>query len=216
MQAEITPISTQISAVVVRSMIEDNRRVKRGDLLAQLDDRTYIIALHKATAPLAQRRTALTNAQETYAMQQSAIGAFSSDVNAASAMLAYARQHARLIGMLQQRHYVSQGDLNTANLHVAEAKYRQAAANLQTKRDRPRVIHNGISQCQASVAQAQTDVKQARLTLSETRIRAPADGVISNRSVRPGMTVHAGQAIASIVFNSAPRVSANFKETQKA
>ena len=91
-QADITNVSARISAVVVNSMIRDNHRVNKGDLLAQLDDREFVVALQKAEATLAQSRAALTNAQASYQMQKSAIDEFRSDVNSAAATLQYAHQ----------------------------------------------------------------------------------------------------------------------------
>lgn len=75
-QADITNVSARISAVVVNSMIRDNHRVNKGDLLAQLDDREFVVALQKAEATLAQSRAALTNAQASYQMQKVLLTSF--------------------------------------------------------------------------------------------------------------------------------------------
>ncbi|WP_231604046.1 HlyD family secretion protein [Brenneria goodwinii] len=217
-QADITNISARVSAVVVNSMIQDNHPVQKGDLLAQLDDREFVVALQKAAATLAQSRAALTNAQATYQMQISTIDEFRSDVASAAASLQYARQQYLRFQILQKKNYVSQGDMDNAlsGYKVAEAKYNQAQASLKTQSDKLKVQQSEIEQNKANVEQAQANLEQAKLILSYTRIIAPIDGVISNRSLQVGMMVQAGQSIASIVSGNAPWISANFKETQKA
>ncbi|MEX3174919.1 HlyD family secretion protein [Serratia quinivorans] len=217
-QTDITNISARISAVVVNSNIQDNHRVKKGDLLAQLDDREFVVSMQKAAATLAQSQAALTNAQASYQMQKSAIEEYRSNVSSAAASLQYTRQQYLRFQILEKKHYVSQGDMDnaTSSYKVAEAKYNQAQASLRTQSDKLSVQQSEIEQSRANVEQAQANLDQAKLTLSYTRIIAPIDGVISNRSLQVGMMVQAGQAIASIVSGKTPWISANFKETQKA
>lgn len=218
LQADITHISPRISAVVVSSTIQDNHRVKKGEVLAQLDDREFVVAVKKADATLAQSRAALTNAQAGYQMQISTIDEYRSDVSSAAASLYNARQQYLRFQSLQKKNYVAQGDMDnaTSSYKVAEAKYTQAQARLKTQSDKLAVQQSAIEQNKANVNQAQANLEQARLTLSYTRIVAPIDGVISNRSLQVGMMVQAGQAIASIVSSNTPWINANFKETQMA
>ena len=55
---------------------------------------------------------------------------------------------------------------------------------------------------------------QARLNLERTVVRAPADGVVSRRTVEVGQVVQPGQAMMSITSLHDVWVTANFKETQ--
>jgi membrane fusion protein, multidrug efflux system len=68
----------------------------------------------------------------------------------------------------------------------------------------------------AKIAEAQAAVEEARLQLSYTELRAPADGYVSQKSVEPGQLVQPGQALMVVVSLTGTYVDANFKETQLA
>jgi membrane fusion protein (multidrug efflux system) len=57
-------------------------------------------------------------------------------------------------------------------------------------------------------------LRTARLQLSYTRIAAPVDGQVSQKSVEPGQYLQPGQALMAIVSIKQAWVVANFKETQ--
>jgi len=57
---------------------------------------------------------------------------------------------------------------------------------------------------------------QAALNLSYTRITAPADGVVSKKTVEVGQLVQPGQPLMSLVPLGDVWVTANLKETQTA
>src|SRR5208282_1098313 len=59
-----------------------------------------------------------------------------------------------------------------------------------------------------------TALAKAERDLSFTVIRAPVDGVFSNRAVQTGDYVQTGQRIASLVPLNGVYIDANFKETQ--
>jgi membrane fusion protein, multidrug efflux system len=71
-----------------------------------------------------------------------------------------------------------------------------------------------VSAAQAQVAQKRADVDYAKLQLSYVTMTAPADGVISKKSVEVGQYVQAGQPLMAIVEDHEVWVVANFKETQ--
>jgi membrane fusion protein (multidrug efflux system) len=78
------------------------------------------------------------------------------------------------------------------------------------------VLDAQIAQAEAAVAQAEADLTRARLDLGYTEIRAPIDGFIANRAVRPGAFVSAGSYLLSVVPARGLWVDANFKEDQLA
>jgi membrane fusion protein (multidrug efflux system) len=60
----------------------------------------------------------------------------------------------------------------------------------------------------------QAQLEQAKLNLEYAVIRAPADGVLGNRKVEPGMVIKPIQMITTFVSLSDRWIVANFKETQ--
>ena len=57
-------------------------------------------------------------------------------------------------------------------------------------------------------------IAQAEINLGYTTLRAPVNGMVSERSMEPGQTVSHGQALMAIVPLEDVWVTANFKESQ--
>jgi membrane fusion protein (multidrug efflux system) len=69
-------------------------------------------------------------------------------------------------------------------------------------------------QALAQVQQAQAQLDQAQLNLGYTKIVAPADGIITRKSVEVDQNVSSGQNLLTLVSLEDIWVTANFKETQ--
>ncbi|CAM3861138.1 HlyD family secretion protein [Vibrio sp. Of14-4] len=217
-QTDITHVSSRIDAEVVKIFIHDNQRVKKGDVLALLDDRELIIKKQLAEANLAQSRAEQSNADAAFQMQKSTIEEYQSKVISAKAKYQYSLEQYKRFQALEKQNYISKGERdNSASAYkVDEAAYYEAQASLKTQQDKLSVLKSEIEQANAMVIQAEASLSQAKLELGYTRILAPIDGVISNRNLQVGMMVQQGQSMVSIVSDRIPWVLANFKETQKA
>ena len=66
----------------------------------------------------------------------------------------------------------------------------------------------------AKVQLSQAAVERARLDLQYTVVRAPADGIVSRKSVELGQVIAPGQQLMTLVPLNDLWVVANFKETQ--
>lgn len=213
---DITHISARINGQLMYSFIQDNHKVRRGQLLAILDDRAGKTDQLKAEANVAQMSAALANARASYQMQKSTIDEYRSNLRSAQASEKYAWQQIRRYRQLSRHHYASQEEVDNAgaSYNVAVAKVAQAQSALRSQQARLQVLQTVIEQADANLKQAQAGLDEAKLKLSWSRILAPIDGLIGNRSAQPGMQVQAGQTIASIVSGHRPWIIANFKETQ--
>ena len=101
--------------------------------------------------------------------------------------------------------------IGAAQGQVREAQGRLAAANTA-----PQQIASSEAQAQtasASLEQLRAAVAQAELELSYTKLYAPDDGRVTNKSVEPGALVQSGQPLMAIVPGDV-WVTANFKENQ--
>src|ERR1044072_8470988 len=101
--------------------------------------------------------------------------------------------------------------ISGAQAQVREAQGRLAAANTA-----PQQIASSQAQAQtasASLEQLRAAVAQAELELSYTKIYAPDDGRVTNKSVEEGALVQSGQQLMAIVPGDV-WVTANFKENQ--
>ena len=102
-------------------------------------------------------------------------------------------------------------------VRVAHERETQAFAQLkyaQTAPEQVKVQNARARQAGAQVEQAQAQLDQAKLNLSYTKIIAPADGIITRKSVEIDQNVSAGQNLLTLVSLQDIWVTANFKETQ--
>jgi membrane fusion protein (multidrug efflux system) len=131
-----------------------------------------------------------------------------------------------------------QFDAAVAAADAAQADLAAAQASMAAAQDGVRVAHERETQAQAmqkyaqtapqqvaaqdarakqaeaQVEQAQAQLDQAKLNLSYTKIVAPADGIITRKSVEIDQNVAAGQNLLTLVSLEDLWVTANFKETQ--
>ena len=122
--------------------------------------------------------------------------------NVAAAVLQAARAAA-----IAAREEVSQAH---ARLAVKRAQLRAA----QTAPQQVAVSRSRAESAKAAVQTALAAVEQARLNLEYTRIVAPVDGIVGQKSVEVGENVQPGQALMAVVPINDLYVTANFKETQ--
>ena len=102
-------------------------------------------------------------------------------------------------------------------VRVAHERETQAEAMLNYAKTAPQQVeaqNAKAKQAEAQVQQAQAQLDQAQLNLSYTKIVAPADGIITRKSVEIDQNVTAGQNLLTLVSLQDIWVTANFKETQ--
>jgi membrane fusion protein (multidrug efflux system) len=104
-----------------------------------------------------------------------------------------------------------------AAILVAEAAIDKQKGKLEdalTGPDQVRVAEAKLELARAGVLAARAQLELARLELDYCTITAPADGVISKRSVEVGQYLQPGQPFLAVVPLDDTWVVANFKETQ--
>ena len=126
---------------------------------------------------------------------------------------------------------IAAADAAKAALADAKASQQAAADGVRVARDREaqsqalyRFAQTGpqqvaaqtarARQADAQVKQAQAQLDQARLNLSYTKIVAPADGIVTRKSVEINQNVSVGQNLLTLVSLDDLWITANFKETQ--
>src|SRR4029077_7542778 len=99
----------------------------------------------------------------------------------------------------------------------AQEKHRQAEANwrnAQTAPQQMRAIRSRAESARADALRKKADLDQAQLNLLYTKVIAPVEGVVSDRTVEVGQNVSPGQELMKIVPLNDVWITANFKETQ--
>jgi membrane fusion protein (multidrug efflux system) len=99
----------------------------------------------------------------------------------------------------------------------ARARVRQAEAQLENARVSPKQVATAqehVHNTQAAIKRAKAGLESAQISLADTAIVAPVEGLIARRTVQPGQNVSPGQELLDLVPLHQIWVTANFKETQ--
>jgi membrane fusion protein, multidrug efflux system len=113
----------------------------------------------------------------------------------------------------------SSADAYAAQVKQAQSKLDQAQADLRTARTAPQTMRFTRARAlsaQANAEQKKAQLDQAELNLQYTKVIAPVNGAVSNRTVEVGQNVQPGQEMMKIIPLDVGDiwVTANFKETQ--
>lgn len=214
--ADYSVVAPKAAGLIDQVAVQDNQAVKAGQLLAHIDDRDYRTAVAVADAALAAARARLTDLAAELDRQQPVIRQTDATLQADQAALDFAQDNA-----VRYRRLSSGGAGTVEQRQQADTRLLQARASLQhdkavnhAARQQVIVLKAEQGQAEAGVEQAQAALDQARLDLSYTRIVAPVDGVVGERSVRVGNYVHVGTPLLAVVPVQAAYVVANYQETQ--
>jgi membrane fusion protein, multidrug efflux system len=99
----------------------------------------------------------------------------------------------------------------------AKGKLVQAEANYRYAQTAPRQMEISKAKAESALAQAQRTkaaLDQAELNLKYTKVVAPVNGIVSNRTVEVGQNVAPGQELMKVINLDDIWITANFKETQ--
>ncbi|MGY5956968.1 HlyD family secretion protein [Kosakonia sp. BK9b] len=214
-RGQTTFISPQVNGYITEVPLQDFARVKKGDLIMQIDDRIYRQRVHQAQATLAMKQAALENnlqqrksAEAVIARNEAALASAKAQNLKSQADLKRAKELAAdgSLSVRERDAALATAAQNSANIAQAQATLDMSRQDLQT------TIVNRAS-LQADVENARAALELAQIDLQNTRILAPRDGQLGQISVRLGAYVSAGTHLTSLV-PSQRWVIANLKETQ--
>ena len=229
--AQITPL---VSGAVSDVRVANTQFVHRGDVLVIIDGADARVDLSSAEAALQLARQHFRQASAGVSSAAGRVSARNADIAQARARLAEAnaameratRELSRRQG-LDVSGAVSGEEITTARSALASARAARdfAAAGVQAASASVASAGGDLAASSALVAgtsissapevqAAQARVDAARLGVSRTVIRAPIDGVVTNKQVQIGQRIAAGTPIMVIVPTDRAFVDANFKEGQ--
>ncbi len=217
-RADFVTISPKLGGYVERVLVRDNEPVRRGQLLAVIDARDYRSGVAEAQAQVAAAEAGIRTARRALDEQRASIAQADAQVTSAAAAAAAATAEVRRYEPLAQSGAESRErlaalvldrDRAIANLRAQRAAAVAARRSLVTQDAR-------IGQALAQRGAAQAQLARASTDLGSIEIRSSIDGVVADKSVRPGQFVQPGTRLMSIVPTDQIYVEANFKETQVA
>jgi multidrug resistance efflux pump len=212
-----TVIAPQVSGYVVEVPVKDYRRVRAGDVLVRIDDRSYTAKVELARANLDAARANLANNDQAHSSSIAALHGQEAAVQNAAAQLQRARSDMERARKLVEDGSVSvrERDQTAAALALGEAQVRQSEAAREQAHQAVLTVETARGSLEAAVAGAKAQLDAAQIDLDHTVIHAPESGQLGEVGVRLGQFVTNGTQLMSLVPDER-WVIANYKEAQTA
>ena len=206
----ITPqrlsVGTTVTERVARIPVKEGQKVRKGDVLIELDDKDERAALEQSKASVAQaeakvrqlREVALPAAEQTFVQAQ--------------ATAVQARQQFDRMKTLRDRGFVVQSQMDDAQraLDIAESQLR--SARLQVETNKP--TGSDFAVAQTALDQARANLRVAQVKLEQTVIKAPVDGILIARNVEVGDVAQPGKDLMVLAPAGETQVDVMIDERQ--
>jgi len=195
-------VSSKILGRISQVFAEEGDSVKQGQLLAVLDSTDLVAQENQAIAIKLQSEASIAQAEAKYQFDLK-----SNKVLEISLMKTeddFARAKSQLKGDVITREQYD----HTKNAMEA------AQAQLEAARSQAKVSNAIIASTKAAVASAEAQIKVIEAQIKNTRLYAPADGLVGKRWLLPGDVTQPGQSIFTIVNNHKLWISIYLEETK--
>jgi len=180
-------ISAELSGRLRTVRMEEGDRVRRGQVMAEIENDDYHARVAAAEAELAQREAELRRTLNGARMQERREAEAS--MQAAKAVLDNSKSEAERRRGLADRNVISrdEADRYERGYQVARAQYEQAAQHFALIDAEAR--EEDRAHAEAAVATARAQLAEARAYLEKSYIRAPINGVILRKLRHNGESV---------------------------
>ncbi|HYE14659.1 MAG TPA: efflux RND transporter periplasmic adaptor subunit [Pyrinomonadaceae bacterium] len=159
--------------------------VRRGQVVAQIEQQDYRLRVQQAEAALQQARAriGLANGTGSDRADVENTGA----VRQARAVLDEARQNRQRVATLVEQGIVARAEFEAADsaFKVAQSRYQDAVEEIRNR--------------EALVAQRRTELNLARQALADTVVSASFDGIVQERQASVGEYLNAGAPVVTVV-----------------
>lgn len=202
-------VNARVAGQVVEIAVKDNERVRKGQLLFQIDPEPYQIAVDQAQARLGTARLQIGELKATFRQQLAELQ--SAKDSADFDKLEYGRRKALVTDGWTPREDFDRADMNlkVARQHIASVA--QQITNTVAALDGDPNIDTDRH---PTVRAAKAQLDRARLDLSYATVVAPDDGIVTRvEDLQVGDFVNPGAAVFSMLSSRRIWIEANFRET---
>jgi RND family efflux transporter MFP subunit len=192
---ETSEVASSTGGVVVKIAADVGDRVKKGDVLVQLDARDPALHLSAANAQTAQALARLgIKAGERFDPEKMA------EVRAAKEAMDLAVSNAeRMKALFDQQ-------------SIAAAAWDQARTQAEQARAQYEATVNGARQAYAAMLGASSQAGLASKAVGDASIRAPFDGAVAERRISVGEFAQPGRVVAVVVHDNPLRLRVDVPE----
>lgn len=209
--ASVIQIAPSVAGRVTAVHVRENDFVRKGDLLVELDDTSYQLALEQTIADLAIATAADHDQSRNIRAEQANAAIAQEQINRATANLELATDTLERLLPMQAKGYVSTQQIDDARTAQRDAQVSLNEALRQLEAAEALVGDEEATQALISARQAAVAI--ARHELEGTKVHAPADGRVVGLTTSVGSYLLPAQALFSLIDTKDWFVSANFTET---
>ena len=204
-KAYVVPIAPQVAGLVTAVNVENNQLVSKDEVLLEIDDTRYRLTLESAQADL-------DIAGQDVGAGTAGIQSGEANLSAAMAELSRAQKSYDRV----QRIYsedpgaVSKSERDFAQAALEKAHSGVAAAEAELNRAKLELGQKGSNnpRLRATVAL----LEQARFDLTNTEVRAPTDGLVTDLRIDQGYYAQPGRALMTFIAIHDVWIEAYFRE----
>ncbi|MDF7676148.1 HlyD family secretion protein [Neisseriaceae bacterium ESL0693] len=216
-RGQTTVISPQVTGYVTKVYVQDFDHVQAGQPLIQIDDRIYRQKVAAAEAGINIQDSTLANFDQNRRSKEATLVSRQADIANAKAQLQRAQADMNRVNALVADGSLSlrERDQTLATLKQAQTGLAEAQAQYKVAEEDLKSTFVGKKGLEANVNNARAQLGLAQIDLSNTVVRAPQAGQLSEISVKNGQLVNAGTQLMFLVPHK-KWIVANFKEAQTA
>lgn len=200
--ADNVNVSPKILGRIAVLLKDEGQSVLAGELLAVLDSTDLLAQRNQAFAQKSQGEANLAQTQAKYTSDQKSLRVLEINLEKSQEDLDRAKKQA------------DAGVITPEQLSHVQKAYETAEAQLDAAKTQLQVSKSTISSASAAVQTAEAQVKVLDTQLKNTRLYAPANGVVSRRWVMPGDIVQPSQSVYTITLSKNLWVVAFLEETR--
>lgn len=201
----ITPVSPRVSGFITEIKVKLHSQVKAGDVLFQLDQRPFQIAVEMAEADI-------DNTTQSVSASAASVKSSAGKLGVAKAQLDRAQRNWDRVQkvMKENEGALSESDKDQSETALLEALEQVASAEASLERAQQSLGESGPDN--PKIRKAVQSLEKALLDLEFSTVLAPTDGVIESFEVDLGYYASAGQPITTLISSSDVWIQANLKE----
>ncbi|MDX2254249.1 MAG: efflux RND transporter periplasmic adaptor subunit [Pseudanabaenaceae cyanobacterium bins.39] len=198
---ETVNVSPKQAGKLIELLVEQGMKVKKGQIIARMDNSNLLPQLYQAQASAAAAEANLVrlrngNRSEDIAAAMARVAAAEGRVESAKSRMALAKMRTNRFQNLQKEGAISRDrfDEVITDDRSNEAEVFSAEASLAETKKQLELLRNGsrpedLSQAEAQLAQAVAGIRAVEVQLEDTIIRAPFDGIITQKYANSGAFV---------------------------
>jgi len=177
----LVKIGARATGEIVKMKVKIGDRVKKGELIALIDDREILMSIEQQKASLSAARNTLSQIELTYPER----------INEAKANFEYAKINYEREQELLKREYTTVDAVDKA-----KSQFEATGAILKRLQEEYKTQEKIAK---ANIEDITAKLKQNETILTYTKIYAPIDGVVSDVTAQEGETVVTGLQVANLV-----------------